>query len=207
MAVVAQAVAADPVAAAVDRGNLSRTMRSAIFVTLLFAIQPAAARGQTRPAADVAVGATIARDSVPATLAGVLLSASRPTSDRLGLVIEAGRHSGTESATLLTFPVQGLRYHYTETSAAAGLRYLVSPDPQGMVPFVQLQLGINRRHSSGAVTSATTSLVVQPELGIDFGISKAFALRAQAGWRYLMTDARYRNEIRGALSAVIRLGK
>jgi hypothetical protein len=125
------------------------------------------------------MGATIARDSVPATLAGVLLSASRPTSDRLGLVIEAGRHSGTESATLLTFPVQGLRYHYTETSAAAGLRYLVSPDPQGMVPFVQLQLGINRRHSSGAVTSATTSLVVQPELGIDFGISKAFALRAQ----------------------------
>ncbi len=108
---------------------------------------------------------------------------------------------------MLSFPVQGLRYHYTETSAAAGLRYFVSPDQQGMMPFVQLQVGVNRRHASGAITSATTSLVVQPELGIDFGISKAFALRAQAGWRYLMTDARYRNEIRGALSAVIRLGK
>jgi hypothetical protein len=173
---------------------------------------PAVAAAQSAgPAAswgDVALGATFVRDSVPSNLVGWSVSGSRRTTPRLSTVVEVTRHTGDETLTLLSFPPVTAKYRYAELGVAGGAR-VGFESRTSVQPFAQLLVGLNRREtrpSTSNASSAKSCAVVDTALGADSGVSKYVSLRLQGGWRYLLTDLRYRNELRFLAAASISLG-
>lgn len=181
-----------------------RIIWSAFFVAICL---PAvsAAQSSAIPGGDVSVGATFVRDSVPSNLIGWSVSASRRTADHLSIVGELGRHSGDETVTLLTFPAITSRYRYVESAVAGGVRMSIGSGSQPL-PFAQILLGLNRRETISNASTTRNSLAVDTTLGLDVRLAGRLAARFQGGWRYLMTDTRYRNEIRATVGLTFLFG-
>jgi hypothetical protein len=163
------------------------------------------------PAGDVALSGTFVRDSVPSDLFGWSLSASRHTTPHLSAVGELSRHAGDQRKP--NFPgnvifVTPLN-HYVETAGAFGVRFSAEPGSRSL-PFAQVLIGLNHRQtttSSMATPISKNCLSVDTIFAVDIRVNGPLAARVGAGWRYLLTDDRYHNELRAIAGLTILIGR
>ena len=126
---------------------------------------------------------------------GWLLAVARNITPNMGIVGEVG---GNYKSLEDDF---GDDVSLSVHSFLGGLRFQ-SPR-SSFTPFAQALIGGARaRVSFDGDSDSSTGFAVQPGAGIDFRVSDALNLRAQADYRYLRSDGESTNEIRFAFGVV-----
>lgn len=158
------------------------------------AARPAAKKTASAPAPDVYVGYSYTHAG-EASLHGWGLSGSYPLQGRLRLVLDLTGHYGSFAAANLS-----------QTALMGGVRGVWSW--KGLDPFVEGLVGFARTSvTAGGLSEADTDWGLAIGGGVDYPLSRSWAVRGLVQLRFLNGEGAWDTDPRVSLGAVYRFGR